>query len=75
MLENCIDSVPEAICSLKSLKFFSAVNNPKLKKLPECIGTMPNLLFLNLKGSDNVVVPESVRQNAVDMGPIWDFEK
>lgn len=75
MFENCIDSVPDSVCSLKSLKFFSAVNNPKLKKLPECIGTMPNLLFLNLKGSDNVVVPESVKQNAVDMGPIWDFEK
>ena len=75
MLENCIDSLPESICSLKKLKFLSPMFNPNLKNLPECIGTMPSLLFLNLKGSENVVVPESVKQNAYDMGSFWDFEK
>lgn len=75
MLEGCIDSLPDSICSLKRLKFLSPIHNPKLKKIPDCVGNMPSLIFLNLKGSENAVVPESVKANAYQFGELWDFEK
>ena len=75
LLDNCIDSVPDSICELPKLKFLALINNPKLKSIPDCIGNLPNLFFLNLKGSDNVQVPESIKSKGTDMGNgMWDLQ-
>jgi len=68
MFENCIDSIPESICELSNLRFLALVNNPKLTNLPECLGNLSNLLFLNCKGSNNVKIPESIKRRATDYG-------
>lgn len=64
LFDNCIDSLPNAICELKNLNFLSLMNNPQLKTVPECIADMPNLMFLNTKGSENVVIPEKIKKKA-----------
>ena len=76
LLDNCIESVPDAICSLPKLRFLALINNPKLKTIPECIADIPNLYFLNLKGSNNVNVPESIKAKGTDMGGgMWDLQE
>lgn len=67
LLENCIESIPDTICNLKGLRFLALMNNPKLKSIPECIQDLPDLLFLNLKGSDNVKVPQSILDRAFEI--------
>jgi hypothetical protein len=74
LFKNCIDKLPDAVCTLPNLGFLSAIDCPKLRNLPECLGDIDSLLLLNLKGSNNVVVPESVKERANEMGQgIWDF--
>jgi hypothetical protein len=74
LFENCIDKLPESICQLKQLNFLGAVRCESLKEIPECISELPNLVFLNLKGSDNVTIPESIKEKATEMGKnMWDF--
>jgi hypothetical protein len=76
LLDNCVESVPDAICSLPKLRFLALINNPKLKTIPECIADIPNLYFLNLKGSNNVNVPESIKAKGTDMGGgMWDLQE
>jgi len=75
LLDNCIVSIPESICELPKLKFLALINNPGLKSIPECIGGLPNLFFLNLKGSENVKVPNSIQSKGTDMGNgMWDLQ-
>jgi hypothetical protein len=77
LLDNCVESIPDSICSLPKLKFLALINNPKLTSLPDCIGDIPTLFFLNLKGSTNVQVPESVKRRGTEMGNsnMWDLEQ
>ena len=75
LLRNCIASIPDSVCEIKSLNFISLLNNPKLKTVPACLATLPNLVFINLKGCDNVVVPELIKEKGTQMGELmWDFE-
>lgn len=75
LLKNCISEIPDSICEIKSLNFISLLNNPKLKSIPPCIADLPNLVFINLKDSNNVVVPESIQQKGTKMGNnMWDFD-
>ena len=75
LLDNCVESVPEAICTLPKLRFLALINNPKLTTIPECIADLPSLYFLNLKGSTNVEVPESIKSKGTDMGGgMWDLQ-
>ena len=74
LLENCVDKIPDAVCTLPSLMFLSIMRCPKLKTLPECLGDIDSLVLLNLRGSDNVVVPQSIQEKGNDMGAgIWDI--
>jgi hypothetical protein len=76
LLDNCVASVPNAICTLPKLRFLALINNPKLKSIPDCIADLPNLYFLNLKGSTNVHVPESIKAKGTDMGGgMWDLQE
>ena len=75
LLENCIAEIPESICNLTKLRFLSLTNNPQLKTIPGCLANLPNLTFINLKGSVNVEVPEEIKRKASDVGGgMWDFE-
>jgi hypothetical protein len=72
---NCIRSVPQEICELKNLNFISLINNSELQEIPECIGEMESIVVVNLRGSNNVKVPENFKTRAQDMGDnIWDFQ-
>jgi hypothetical protein len=75
LLENCISSIPDSICTLSKLRFIALLNNKELKSIPECIADIPKLYFLNLKGSDNVQVPEKIKERGTDMGGgMWDLQ-
>ena len=75
LLDNCITSIPESICTLPKLRFLALINNPDLRTIPECIADLPNLYFLNLKGSTNVEVPEAIKAKGTDMGGgMWDLQ-
>jgi hypothetical protein len=76
LLDNCVDSIPDSVCTLPKLRFLALINNPKLRTIPECVGDLPNLYFLNLKGSENVQVPESIQAKGSDMGGgMWDLQE
>jgi hypothetical protein len=75
LLDNCIASIPESICTLPKLRFLALINNPKLREIPGCLAELPNLYFLNLKGSTNVQVPQSIMAKGTDMGGgMWDLQ-
>lgn len=75
MLDNCISSVPDSVCTLPKLKFLALINNKQLKSVPECVSNIPSLLFLNLKGSPNVNVPQAIKEKGTDMGGgMWDLQ-
>ena len=75
LFDNCIESIPDSICTLPKLRFLALINNPKLTEIPECVADLPNLYFLNLKGSSNVRVPESIQAKGTDMGGgMWDLQ-
>ena len=75
LLDNCISSIPESICTLPKLRFLALMNNPDLRTIPDCIADLPNLIFLNLKGSTNAEVPEEIKAKGTDMGGgMWDLQ-
>jgi hypothetical protein len=75
MLDNCVASIPDSVCGLEKLKFLALINNQKLTSIPECISNLPSLLFLNLKGSPNVEVPQAIKEKGTDMGGgMWDLQ-
>ena len=76
LLDNCVDSIPNSVCTLPKLRFLALINNPKLKTIPDCVADLPNLYFLNLKGSENVQVPQSIQDRGSDMGGgMWDLQE
>jgi hypothetical protein len=76
LLTNCVDNIPDEICQLQQLRFLNFVNNVNLTQIPSCIAGLNKLIFLNLKGSTNVVVPESIKERATLFGDeMWDFGK
>ena len=75
MLDNCVKSIPDSVCTLPKLKFLALINNKQLTSIPECVSNLPSLLFLNLKGSPNVEVPEAIKEKGTDMGGgMWDLQ-
>jgi len=75
LLDNCIESIPDAICTLPKLRFLALINNPKLTSIPDCVADLPNLFFLNLKGSNNVQIPDSIKAKGTEMGGgMWDLQ-
>lgn len=75
LFDNCVKSVPDTICELEKLRFLALINNPKLTNIPECVVNLPNIYFVNLKGSPNVQIPEAMKQKGNDMGGgMWDLQ-
>jgi hypothetical protein len=75
MLDNCVKSIPDSVCTLPKLKFLALINNKQLTSIPECVSNLPSLLFLNLKGSPNVEVPNAIKEKGTDMGGgMWDLQ-
>lgn len=75
MLDNCVKSIPDSVCTLPKLRFLSLINNPQLTSIPECIANLTKLAFLNVRGCDNLDIPETIKQKGVDMGNgMWDLE-
>jgi len=75
MLDNCVANIPDSVCQLQKLKFLALINNKELTSIPECISDLPSLLFLNLKGSPNVEVPNAIKEKGTDMGGgMWDLQ-
>ena len=75
LLENCVSEIPNSVCELTKLRFIALINNPQLKTIPGCLINLPNLTFINLKGSPNVEVPEEIKARATDVGGgMWDLE-
>lgn len=60
-LGSCVEELPEEIGELKSLQILSVCNNPKLKSMPESISDIPELLALNVRGS-NCKIPERLKE-------------
>jgi hypothetical protein len=75
LLENCISSITDAICELPNLRFLQLVRNPKLTSIPECVGNLPKLIFVNLRDSNNVILPNFIKERGKDMGGgMWDVQ-
>lgn len=51
LLMNCVKSLPNEIGQLTNLSFLALPENPSLAALPDSIVNLPNLMFVNLKGS------------------------
>ena len=76
LLDNCVEHIPDSICTLPKLRFLALPDNQKLTTVPECIADLPNLYFLNLKGSQNVNIPEKIKEKGTDMGGgMWDLQE
>jgi hypothetical protein len=61
LFQGFVKSLPESIGDLTRISFISLINNPELLSLPESIGNMRNLAFINLKDSENVELPDSIK--------------
>jgi Leucine-rich repeat (LRR) protein len=68
LFENVINTLPDALCQIKSLLFIAAPNNSELKSVPDCIMTLPNLTFVNVNRCPNVKVPASLEPYATGGG-------
>lgn len=76
LLDNCITEIPDTICNLKKLRFLALMNNKNLRTIPGCVTELPNLVFLNLKGSDNVEIPQEVKEKGFYHGDgMWDLQQ
>lgn len=78
LLENCISELPESVCSLKELKFLSLMRNPNLRTIPSCIVDMPSLEFLNVRGSDNLELPQELASKSDEyevMPGMWNLKE
>lgn len=73
-LQNCISEIPNSICKLSNLRIINLEDNKNLKNIPECIVSLPNIMFLDLKGCENVQVPQSIQEKGFELGDNrWDL--
>ena len=73
LFDNCISEIPESICQLTKLQFIAFINCKNMKSIPGCIAGLPDLNFLNLKGT-NVQVPQEIQQRGAELdNGMWDM--
>jgi|688.fasta_scaffold02581_13 hypothetical protein len=69
--DGIISELPDFICELKELTTIGIGGNPQLTSIPECIGLLPELEVVNMKGSP-VKAPQSFEGKLEYMGDnIW----
>lgn len=67
MLMKCVSKLPDSIGELTNLSFLSIPDNPNLEYIPNSVLNLPNLMFVNLKGS-NPILPEGFRNAFIEEG-------
>ena len=73
LFDNCTSEIPESICQLTNLQFIAFINSKNIKSIPKCVVGLPNLEFINLKGT-NVQVPQEIAERGVEMNDnMWDM--
>jgi hypothetical protein len=76
LLHNCVSSLPDSICNLSNLQYISLVDNKELTTIPDCLVDLPDLVFVNLKGSDNVILTDRFKDASEFSIPgFWEFIK
>lgn len=74
-ITNIAKSVPNNFSTFTKLKFLSFAHNPELKSIPNGLEKCP-IVFINLMGSDNVVLtPEQLEYFEVDDEPYFYTKK
>ena len=68
-LQDCIKSLPESIGNCSNLMILTLPDNKELKSLPAAIGTLNELSFVNVKGSNpNLIIPPGLSEKLDDEG-------
>jgi Leucine-rich repeat (LRR) protein len=68
-LQDCIKSLPESIGNCSNLMILTLPDNKELKSLPVAIGTLNELSFVNVKGSNpNLIIPPGLSEKLDDEG-------
>lgn len=76
MLDNIASSISEEISNCHKLNFISLPNNKQLESLPDSIGQLEELTFINIQGcSNNLQLPPSVLEKFDDIGNGLYFRK
>lgn len=68
VLDGCAGTVTSDICKLTNLTSVTLIESPALTTIPECIADLPNIMILNVTGSDNVVIPQKILDKTNTMG-------
>jgi hypothetical protein len=68
LLMKCVSELPEEIGQLSNLSFLALPDNPLLTKIPNSVLDLPNLMFINLKGSTNIELTDEFKSNFNDEG-------
>lgn len=68
-LQNCINKLPDSIGNLKKMTTLTIPNNPGLKELPSTLINLRDTLdFINIKGSEQVKIPDNLKEIVQDQG-------
>jgi Leucine-rich repeat (LRR) protein len=69
VLKSCIDKLPDSIGNLKKLITLTISNNPGLKELPSTLINLRDTLdFINIQGSEQVKIPDNLKEIIQDQG-------
>ena len=71
-LNNCVSEIPSEISDLKNLVFLALEKNTQLTSIPDEVIKLPKLLFINLKGCQNLKLSKFFRDHSIQFMPdMW----
>lgn len=71
-LNNCVSEMPSEISELKNLVFLALEKNTQLTSIPDEVINLPKLLFINLKGCQNLKLSKFFLDHSVQFMPdMW----
>jgi hypothetical protein len=71
-LKNCISEIPREIADLKNLVFLALEKNSELTSIPDEVINLPKLLFINLKGCENLKLSKFFLNHSIQFMPdMW----
>lgn len=68
-IEGLLSELPDEICECTKLRYLSLPNNKNLKTIPLCLKDSTTIKLLNLKGCDNLVIPDEIKTNLKVISP------